>query len=133
MRPEAAPWWRQAEADLETAQLTLTGSRYYAASWFAQQAVEKGLKAIFIEHHGVQPPRTHDLEYLGLQMQLRPPITTDLATLNPVFDLTRYPDTIGTTAPVDAVSEVLASAHVAAAERVIQWLDQQLNPPSNRP
>lgn len=132
MRPEVEPWWRQADADLETARQTLIGDRYYAASWFAQQAVEKGLKALYLQLHGVQPPRTHDLEYLGRQLQLPAAIANDLTILNPAFDLTRYPDSVGTTAPVDAVSKLLASTHVDAAERVIQWLDQQLNPLSNR-
>jgi HEPN domain-containing protein len=49
MRSEAEPWWRQAKADLETGRQMLVASTYYAASWFAQQAVEKGLKALFIE------------------------------------------------------------------------------------
>ena len=49
MRTEAEPWWRQAQADIETGLQTFQSGRYYAASWFAQQAVEKGLKALYIE------------------------------------------------------------------------------------
>ena len=49
MRAEVVPWWRQAQADLATARVTALAGRHYATSWFAQQAVEKGLKAIFIE------------------------------------------------------------------------------------
>jgi HEPN domain-containing protein len=58
MRPEAEPWWRQAQADLETARITLDAGRDYAASWFAQQAVEKGLKALYIDQQGTLAPRT---------------------------------------------------------------------------
>ena len=49
MRTEAEPWWRQAQADLETGRQTCDAGTHYAASWFAQQAVEKGLKALHID------------------------------------------------------------------------------------
>ena len=48
MRPEAEPWWRQALADLDTAKVTDAAARHYATSWFAQQAVEKGIKALLL-------------------------------------------------------------------------------------
>lgn len=54
---DVEPWWRQAQADLETARVTASAGRHYAASWFAQQAVEKGLKALYIEQRGALAPR----------------------------------------------------------------------------
>ena len=42
-------WWRQAEADLDTAIFNLNGKKYYASVIFAQQAAEKALKALFFE------------------------------------------------------------------------------------
>ena len=133
MQPETESWWRQAMADLQTARSLLEGDRHYAASWFAQQAGEKGLKALFLESTGRIAPRTHDLEFLGQAIQAPTPIQQELARLNPAFDLVRYPDPITGTAPVDAVDNVLAIEHVAAAERVIAWLNQQLNPSLSNP
>lgn len=133
MRAEAEPWWRQAQADLETGRQTLGGGRYYAASWFAQQAVEKGLKALYIEQHGRLAPRTHDLEYLGAQTQAAASVGADLKLLNPVFDLVRYPESTSTRAPVEAVTEALAARHFAAAEKVMTWIEPRLNQPSNPP
>ena len=133
MRSEAEPWWRQAQADLETGRQTFQIGRYYAGSWFAQQAVEKGLKALYIDQQGMLAPRTHDLEYLGAQTGAPMLITADLQLLNPAFDLVRYRDPIGGRAPVDAVTPALAADHLAAAERVLTWLEAQLSPPSTRP
>ncbi len=81
MRTEVVPWWEQAQADLETARVTQAAARYYAVSWFAQQAGEKALKALYIEQHGVLAPRTHDLTSLGGQVGVPPDVDADLATL----------------------------------------------------
>lgn len=126
MRAETEPWWRQAQADLETAEFVLHGKRFYAASWFVQQAVEKGLKALYIEKNAVLAPRTHDLRYLGREVSAPPALEADMAALNPTFDLTRYPDPLEGAAPVDLVTEERASSHVQAARRIFQWLDQEL-------
>jgi HEPN domain-containing protein len=119
MRPDAEPWWRQAQADLETGRQTRDTGTHYAASWFAQQAVEKGLKALYIERQGSLAPRTHDLEFLGRQLQAPQSVAADLALLNPAFGLVRYPEPLTGLAPVDAVTPLLAADHVAAAERII--------------
>lgn len=128
MRPETEPWWRQAQAALETARVTLAADRDYATSWFAQQAVEKGLRALYIEQHSTLAPRTHDLDYLGHEVGANPPAAADLMTLNPAFDLARYPNPASDRAPVDEVSSTLAAQHLAAAERVVLWIEAQLHP-----
>jgi len=64
MRQDTEPWWRQAEADLKSGEIMLAGGQWYAASWFAQQAAEKALKALHIEQRGQLAPRIHDLERL---------------------------------------------------------------------
>ncbi|MGH2411350.1 MAG: HEPN domain-containing protein [Chloroflexota bacterium] len=56
------------------------------------QAVEKGLKALYIEQQGRLAPRTHDLEYLGQEIHAAATLAADLMILNPAFDLVRYPD-----------------------------------------
>jgi len=51
MSEQPEPWWRQAQADLELAEYCFEGGRWYGVSWFAQQAVEKGLKALFVKEY----------------------------------------------------------------------------------
>jgi uncharacterized protein len=68
VRPETQPWWRQAQADLQTAEITLQAGQCYAVSWFAQQAAEKALKALYLERHGQLAPRTHDLGYFAVEL-----------------------------------------------------------------
>jgi HEPN domain-containing protein len=98
-----------------------------------QQAVEKGLKALFIEQQGKLAPRTHNLEALGRLLRVPATVLDDLNEINPSFGLTRYPDMSEGLAPVDSISRDDAADLLAAADRVMTWLNEQLNPPSNQP
>lgn len=132
MKPETEPWWRQAQADLETAVVLLQTGRFYATSWFVQQAVEKGLKVLSIEQHGVLAPRTRDLRYLGHEVSVPAAVDVDLGIVDPAFDITRYPDPHNSVAPVDDVTEADATRDFEAARRIFAWLDRELHPPSTR-
>lgn len=120
MLAETEPWWEQAQADAKCANVLLTAGHYYAVSFFAQQAAEKALKAVLVERRsGQQPPRTHDLRYLGARVAAPAGIHVHLGVLYPVFQLARYP--IGGNAPVNTITEPDARAHLAAANEVLTW------------
>jgi HEPN domain-containing protein len=125
MRQDTEPWWRQAEADLQSADIMLGGGQWYAASWFAQQAAEKALKALHLEQIGHLAPRSHDLEYLGGLVGAPAVVDVDLTSLNPAFDESRYPDSQGVP-PVDAINAPDATSYVEAARRVLAWVGQFL-------
>jgi HEPN domain-containing protein len=125
--------WRQSQADLETARLLLTAERFYAASWFAQQAVEKGLKTLLLIERGNLPPRTHDLEFLGIELNIPEQLASDLSQLNPAFGIARYPDPMSLIAPVDAVAASTAHQHLDCAERILTWLSSRLDRQSQQP
>jgi HEPN domain-containing protein len=126
MRPEAEPWWRQAEADLETARDVLAAGRWYHVSWLAYQAAEKGLKTVYVERTGSLPPRMHNLVHFGPMLGVPHPVASDLGYLNPAFDLARYPDPRSRKAPVDEVTEPVAQADLAAGERIVAWCRREL-------
>ena len=81
------------------------------------------------------PPRTHNLNSLGRDLNVPASVAVDLRAMNPTFDLVRYPDPGSGVAPVDAVTIADATRHLDAALRVMAWLDTQLNPaqPPNQP
>lgn len=125
MRPETVPWWRQAEADLDSAELMFSEAVYYAASWFAHQATEKALKALYIEQHGRPANRVHDLNFLGRSVSVDPSLSGDLALLDSAFMLTRYPDA-SNRAPVDTATLGSGTRDMEAARRVVQWVQSRL-------
>ena len=69
MKEEAENWWAQALEDLDTAKVNLENEKYYAASLFAQQSVEKALKAYYIDKYE-KLMKTHDLVYLANKLDL---------------------------------------------------------------
>ncbi|MGI8552776.1 MAG: HEPN domain-containing protein [Dehalococcoidia bacterium] len=133
MRAETELWWRQAQADLVTAEVTLREQRFYAAAWFIQQAVEKGLKALYVEQRGTLTPRTHNLVQLGRDISAPTNLDADLASLNPAFGASRYPDLQKGTIPVDEVTETRAVGYLESGRRIMTWLDRALNRTSNPP
>lgn len=98
-------------------------SRVYG---MGHQAVEKGLKALYIERYGTLPPRTHDLNFLARQLAMPTSEMHDVAAINPAFDLVRYPDPVTLAAPVDSISPQVAAQHLAGAERILKWIGTQL-------
>jgi HEPN domain-containing protein len=110
---------------METAELLLANQRHYAASWFAQQAAEKALKAVYMERFGQVAPRTHDLEFLGVQLSVPTAVELQLDILNPAFDA-RYPGASPGSAPVDSVSPLKSQEHLTAAKEVLEWVRGQL-------
>ena len=68
MKPETEPWVRYAEADLEVAALALEHNLLRIALFHSHEAVEKALKAVWIETKGEEPERTHNLPYLANEL-----------------------------------------------------------------
>jgi len=60
MRKATAAWIKDAEEELESANVLYEHARYKNACYHSQQSVEKGLKAILLEK-GQRPERTHDI------------------------------------------------------------------------
>jgi HEPN domain-containing protein len=133
MRPDTVPWWHQAQADMVVAQGSFRPREHYVVAWFVHQAIEKGLKALFIERNGRQAARTHDLLYLGTILNLLPEQMIHLAAIDPAFKFTRYPDIIGLIAPVDGMTEATAVKLLHAGEGIMTWLEPQLQSPSIQP
>jgi HEPN domain-containing protein len=125
VRTETEPWWRQAQADLETAEFNLRGGHFYAASWLSQQAAEKGVKALWVDRLGEAAPRTHDLRRLGGQLGVPQDVRRDLDNVTQAFDLSGYPDTLRG-APVDTVTSSDATDHLDAAQRILAWVAKEL-------
>ncbi len=132
LRPETEGWWRQAETDLRASEWNLEGGFPYMATWCAQQAAEKALKALWLERLGELPPRTHDLRRLGRTLAAPETTLLDLDVLVQALDRARYPDATGLP-PIDLIGHEDAVEHVAAAQRTLKWIDEQLQSHSTQP
>lgn len=120
MSDEAAQWLRLSRTDLHTARQLVKDGIYYAAVFFAHQAGEKALKALWIARRGELPPRTHNLVALASELGAGETIIEAGAELSPEYILTRYitPDVAS---PEELYDRESANVHVGAAEAIVEW------------
>lgn len=117
-------WWRQATSDIESARYNLEGKHLDVASFLAQQAAEKALKALRMRELR-EIIKTHDLVKLAKDVKAPINIVDNCANLNPVYIDTRYPD-YADTIPAELYSEKAVENFIAAAEEVLAWTKKKL-------
>lgn len=125
-------WMEVARRDLAAGEALLGQADLSAqASFFAQQAAEKSLKALLLWH---QRPfkKEHDIRYLGeLVLKAEPDIDASIldeaAGLSPFAVTFRYPPLGGQTLPIDEAREALEIAKRLFAE-VVSLLPPQCRP-----
>lgn len=125
MRKEAENWWKQAKRDLVTAENSKNSGDYYASTFFCQQSVEKGLKALYIVKNRVNPGTTHSLIYLASETSVPSRFYKFLRRLTPEFVTTRYPDAAYGT-PYELYDEEIASDILDKSKGVIKWIESQI-------
>lgn len=125
MRPEALAWWEEAEAELEGARHLLASRDYHLCAFLCQQAVEKGLKALWIYRLKEMPPKTHDLTDLASRLEAPVRLGRAFRELNPLFATTRYPDAANGV-PSRMFDQEIAQARIQDAEEVMAWCRNEL-------
>jgi HEPN domain-containing protein len=121
-------WLRQAHSDLAMAAYASQGGFHAQACYHCSQAAEKGLRAVLLALDQ-EPPRTHAIERLLLQVEELAIDTTPLRQLplKPLQRMTtasRYPD--GDEAPVDLFDARDGALALEVARSVEGFVDQRL-------
>ncbi len=124
MRRETSRLWEQAWHDLDTAEKLLKVEVYYASVFFAEQAAEKALKALFLEKRK-RMEFTHDLIELAETLDAPDEIVQAAAELSPDYVITRYPNAANAI-PARLYNVNSAQMHLDYAERVIKWAKKEL-------
>lgn len=116
-------WWKQAQADLKSARHSLQAGDFYVASFLAQQAVEKGLKALLIRQ-GKGLVKIHNLVLLAQEGALPTELIKKCDALNVVYIETRYP--IREVTPSETFTRPMARTDIKIAREVLRWVRQHL-------
>jgi HEPN domain-containing protein len=87
-------WFKQARYDLKTAEAMFKTGRYIYTVFMCHLSIEKALKGLYSQKYKKDPPKTHDLNYLCVLMDLNLPdeLQNFLDKLNDLSVPTRYPD-----------------------------------------
>lgn len=130
MPPEPPPpgssldWLRRARSDLALACIPLPPDvLYHELCFHAQQAVEKSIKAVLIQHH-VEFRRVHDIAYLlGLlpsDISL-PPEAIESVSLSSYAVMSRYPG------EYEEITEEAYQEAVRIARAIFVWAEQAIS------
>lgn len=125
MRKDAERLVRQARRDVENARKIIATGAYEVVAFLSQQAVEKYLKAAWIERQRKRPPPTHSLRELGEGLGVPPELVPRLSYLTPDYMVSRYPDAANGV-PYELYDEPTARAKVEAAEEIAEWIEKLL-------
>ncbi len=124
MRKESLRLLEQSGHDIYTAAQLLKINIYYASVFFAEQAAEKAIKALYIEKKR-KTAFTHDLVELTQDLDAPREVLKAAAELSPDYIITRYPDAANGV-PAALYDEESAAAHLDYAGRVIKWVKLEL-------
>jgi HEPN domain-containing protein len=96
MIDKAEEWIRQAEYDMDTAELMFSGGRYLYAVFMCHLSIEKAPKGLYYRRLGQVPPKVHNLVYLLNKIGAKPPcpIARFMVKLNEASVATRYPENL---------------------------------------
>ena len=121
MREEVRRLWLQALEDLRTSEVLSEAGRYYASVFFAEQAAEKALKALYIRLKRELPPRTHNLLELLRALGIDREDLIDAAMdLTPEYIVTLYPDAANGV-PAHLYNDRMAREHLKKAKHLIDY------------
>ena len=128
---EATRWLRQAENDLEFADLAVREGFHAQACFTAQQAAEKAVKAIAY-HLGERAVLGHSLVELIARLEGRVPELHSFRELAGVLDQyyvpTRYPNGLPGGVPFEAYGREQAAVAVGGARRFLEAARSRIGP-----
>lgn len=119
MLKEIENWFRQAKYDLKKAKDNLEAGHKDGAAFFAQQSVEKALKALLIKDKG-SFPRMHDVVALSRMADAPDEIIEKCKVITPYYTETRYPD-FSEQIPAEAFSKKEIQEVIQLSEEVLKW------------
>lgn len=125
---EQVSWWtKQAAHDLDMAKSNQQNGFHDGCALMCQQAAEKYLKALFIKFHKTTPPKTHQCDRLATQLGAAADVLDAARMLESDYMGSRYPDAVQGV-PFEQFDAGDSQDHLQAAEKVQQWVLQQLQP-----
>lgn len=124
MIKEVENWLRQAKDDLEKAEDNLKDNHLDGAAFFAQQSVEKALKALLIENKG-SFPKIHDVVALSRMANAPYEIIGKCKVIVPYYTETRYPD-FSEKIPAESFSKKEIEEVIKFSEEVLKWVKKSL-------
>lgn len=121
-------WLDDADYDIKSAAAMLKAGRYFYVVFMCHLAIEKMLKAAWVENKKETPPKVHGLVFLSASVFAKEEIPDDVISLiNDLDDkgvLTRYPD--GRKKIASRLTDEYSAAVLKQTKDMHGWLKNRL-------
>ena len=116
---------KQAQYDLGTAESLLATGRNPPVIFFCHLAIEKALKALYIEKFNESPERTHSLVYLVelLELELPQHLLEALFVINRIGITGRYPHNLHVV--LEQYTQAKTEKIIHETKEILTWLMQR--------
>lgn len=118
-------WLKQADYDMDTADVMFQSGRYFYAVFMCHLSIEKSLKGLYSKVLEEIPPKTHNLLYLLNKIGKKPgqELEKFVIKLNTASVATRYPDDL---AKIQAAySEDVTKNMITKSKEMLAWVKTQ--------
>ncbi|MHA1269163.1 MAG: HEPN domain-containing protein [Candidatus Helarchaeota archaeon] len=122
-REDIENWYKEGKNDFENAKKMSSIGIYNAATFYCEQAIQKLLKASWIQIKKMYPPKTHNIARLGNQLNAPQEIISLLKRIGPFYMISRYPDAVNGI-PSEMIDKNIAEEIIRMTEEVINWIEQ---------
>ncbi len=119
-------WFKQADYDMDTADVMQNSGRYFYAVFMSHLSIEKALKGLYHKIFNEVPPKTHNLLYLLEKISKKPEQDLEkfIIKLNTASVATRYPDDMAKLQA--AYTEEVTKNIIIKSREVLKWIKSQL-------
>jgi len=119
-------WWKYAEYDLKNAEILFRNDSYVYTVFMCYLALEKSLKSLYTQTMNQVPPKTHNLVYLTVKVNLDLPEqwASFIKIISRISIPTRYPEDL-----IQLLSEYdknKTGEILNQTKELIKWLEQKL-------
>jgi HEPN domain-containing protein len=124
----ALDWFKQAQNDLQWARHTFDGGFFAQACFAAQQAAEKGVKALIEHQHGRGWGHsiTHLLKEALRAEEIDSEVMTGALELDQYYVTSRYPNGFAAGAPLEFFTRAQAKRALQHAQKIIDFCNGRI-------
>ena len=120
MKEEVKRWWRMAKDDLDKALILFKNKKYDGTTFYCQQSVEKGLKALYLKERS-KIKKIHDLVELGKDVNLPQNLLDYCKELTLAYIYSRYPDI-----KLEKNIRSISANFLKYAKEILKWIKERL-------
>lgn len=121
---EVDNWWRQALHDLRASEYNLQGNLLDTSSFLSQQAIEKALKALYLQERKILK-KTPSISLLAKELNLPTELIKKISQVEPIYQKTRYPD-VSEKIPAEDFEKSNVVEFLNIAKEVIEWVKKKM-------